>query len=80
GWFSDLNLVKKKHIYQAATFASAVVYNLVPFFTQYASLAVIFGMCSFFNGAVVVLAPVLLAEELGLVNLPITSGVMYRFV
>ena len=80
GWFADLNYVKKKHIYQTATLANGILFCLFPFAKRYVGLAVMSGLCGVFAGSIVVLAPVLLAEELGLVNMPVTSSVMYRFV
>ena len=80
GWFADFNLVKKKHIYQAATVGSGVVLCLFPLARQYVSLAVMAGLISVCVRTVTVLAPVLLTEELGLANMPITAGLMYRFV
>ncbi|KAK2193833.1 hypothetical protein NP493_5g13015 [Ridgeia piscesae] len=80
GWFADINFVKKKHIYQAATVGSGVVLCLFPLARQYMSLAVMAGLISVFVRPVTVLAPVMLAEELGLANMPITTGLMYRFV
>ncbi|KAK2163376.1 hypothetical protein NP493_1467g00024 [Ridgeia piscesae] len=77
GWFADLNYVKKKHIYQTATLANGILFCLFPFAKRYVGLAVMSGLCGVFAGSIVVLAPVLLAEELGLVNMPVTSSVMY---
>ena len=80
GWFADLNFVKKKHIYQTATLANGILFCLFPFAKRYVGLAVMSGLCGVFAGSIVVLAPVLLAEELGLVNMPVTSSVMYWLV
>ena len=80
GWFADLNFVKKKHIYQTATLANGILFCLFPLAKRYVGLAILSGLCGVFAGSIVVLAPVLLAEELGLVNMPVTSSVMYRFV
>ena len=80
GWFADFNLVKKKHIYQAATIGNGIILCLFPLARQYVSLAVMAGLISVFFHTVSLLAPVLLAEELGLANMPITAGLMYRFV
>ena len=77
GWFADLNFVKKKHIYQTATLANDILLCLFPFAKRYVGLAVMSGLSGVFAGSIVVLAPVLLAEELGLVNMPVTSSVMY---
>ena len=80
GWFADLNVVKKKHIYQTATLANGILFCLFPFAKRYVGLAVMSGLSGVFAGSIVVLAPVLLAEELGLVNMPVTSSVMYWLV
>ena len=80
GWFADLNVVKKKHIYQTATLANGILFCLFPFAKRYVSLAILSGLSGVFAGSIVVLAPVLLAEELGLVNMPVTSSVMYWLV
>ena len=80
GWFADLNFVKKKHIYQTATLANGILFCLFPFAKRYVGLAILSGLSGVFAGSIVVLAPVLLAEELGLVNMPVTSSVMYWLV
>ena len=80
GWFADLNYVKKKHIYQTATLANGILFCLFPLAKRYVGLAILSGLSGVFAGSIVVLAPVLLAEELGLVNMPVTSSVMYWLV
>ena len=80
GWFADLNFVKKKHIYQTATLANGILFCLFPLAKRYVGLAILSGLSGVFAGSIVVLAPVLLAEELGLVNMPVTSSVMYWLV
>ena len=80
GLLSDFNIVKKKYIYQAATLANGIVLCLCPIVRQYVYLAIMSGLCGFFSGTAVVLAPVLIAEELGTANLPVAIGFLYRFV
>ena len=80
GLFSDFNFIKKKYIYQAATLANGIVICLCPIVKQYVYLAIMSGLCGLFSGAAVVLAPVLVAEELGTANIPVTFSVLYRFV
>ena len=80
GWFADLNFVKKKDIYQTVTLANGILFCLFPFAKRSVGLAILSGLSGVCNGSIVVLAPVLLAEELGLVNMPVTSSVMYRLV
>ena len=80
GWFADLNVVKKKHMYQTVTLASGILFCLFPLAKRYVGLAILSGLSGVCNGSIVVLAPVLLAEELGLVNMPVTSSVMYWLV
>ena len=80
GLLSDFNIVKKKYIYQAATLANGIVLCLCPIVRQYVYLAIMSGLCGFFSGTAVVLAPVLIAEEFGTANLPVAIGFLYRFV
>ena len=77
GFFSDFNFVKKKHIYLAATLANGFAICVLPLMKQYVYLAIMSGLCGFFSAAVIVLAPVLVAEAFGTVNLPVAFGVMY---
>ena len=80
GCFADMDFVKNKHIYQSATLANGVVYCFFSFVKHYVGLAAMSGLCCVLYGTTFVLASVHLAEELGLVNMPITSGVMYWFI
>ena len=80
GCFADLNMIDKKHIYRASIALCGLLFFVFPLVKQYLHLAVVCGFCGLFSGSFVVLAPVLLAEELGSVNIPVTYGVMYRFV
>ncbi|KAI0236570.1 hypothetical protein LSAT2_012877 [Lamellibrachia satsuma] len=77
GLLSDFNIVKKKYIYQAATLANGIVLCLCPIVRPYVYLAIMSGLCGFFSGTAVVLAPVLIAEELGTANLPVAVGFLY---
>ncbi|KAI0237869.1 hypothetical protein LSAT2_011535, partial [Lamellibrachia satsuma] len=77
GIFSDFNIIKKKYIYQAATLTNGIVICLCPIVRQYVYLAIMSGLCGFFSGTAVVLAPVLIAEELETANLPVAVGVLY---
>ena len=80
GCFVDFNMIDKKHIYRASIALCGLLFFVFPLVKQYLHLAVVCGFCGLFSGSFVVLAPVLLAEELGSVNIPVTYGVMYRFV
>ncbi|KAI0227881.1 Monocarboxylate transporter 9, partial [Lamellibrachia satsuma] len=80
GCLADFKMVDKKHIYKASIALCGGMFFVLPFVKQYLHLAVVCGLCSLFSGSFVVLAPVLLAEELGRANIPVTYGVMYRLV
>ncbi|KAI0226788.1 hypothetical protein LSAT2_022754 [Lamellibrachia satsuma] len=77
GFLSDFNFVEKKHIYLAATLAHGIAICVLPLMRQYVYLAIMSGLCGSFSAAVLVLAPVLVAEELGTANLPVAFGVVY---
>ncbi|KAI0220546.1 hypothetical protein LSAT2_027961 [Lamellibrachia satsuma] len=77
GFLSDFNFVEKKHIYLAATLAHGIAICVLPLMRQYMYLAIMSGLCGSFSAAAVVLAPVLVAEELGTANLPVAFGVVY---
>ena len=78
GSLADLNVIEKKHIYKASVGLCGIMFFIIPLFEQFYQLVIVCGLCGFFSGSFVVLAPVLLAEELGSVNIPVTYGVMYR--
>ena len=78
GGMADLNVIEKKHIYKASVGLCGLVFFIIPLFKQFHQLVIVCGLCGFFAGSFVVLAPILLAEELGSVNIPVTYGVMYR--
>ena len=80
GCIADFNMIAKKHIYKASIALCGGLFFVFPLVKQYLHLAVVCGFCGLFSGSFVVLAPVLLAEELGRANIPVTYGVMYRFV
>ena len=80
GIFSDFKLVQKKHTYQAATLGNAVVLCLFPLVTHYAYLATMSVLCGFFAGAAVVLAPVIITEDVSTDSLPVAFAVLFRLV
>ena len=80
GWLADFDKVEKKHIYKASIALCALLFFVFPLVKRYVDLAVVCALCGLVSGSFVVLAPVLLAEELGSVNIPVTYGVMYRYV
>ena len=80
GWFADFSLVGKKHFYLVSIAICAVALCVFPLVGQFAHMAVPCAICGMLAGSVNVLAPVLLAEEFGVVYIPVTYGVMYRFV
>ena len=80
GWFIDFNLVGKKHFYLVSIAVCAVGLCVFPLVGQFAHMAVPCAVCGMLAGSVSVLAPILLAEEFGVVYIPVTYGVMYRFV
>ena len=80
GLLADFDKVEKKHIYKASIGLCALLFFVFPLVKCYVDLAVVCGLCGLVSGSFVVLAPVLLAEKLGSVNIPVTYGVMYRYV
>ena len=80
GWLADFDKVEKKHIYKASIALCALLFFVFPLVKRYVDLVVVCALCGLVSGSFVVLAPVLLAEELGSVNIPVTYGVMYRYV
>ena len=80
GIFSDYKLVQTKHTYQAATLGNVVVLCLFPLVRHYAYLATMSVLCGFFAGAAIVLAPVLIADEVSTDNLPVAFAVLFRLV
>ncbi|KAI0224506.1 Monocarboxylate transporter 5 [Lamellibrachia satsuma] len=77
GCIADFNMIAKKHIYKASIALCGGLFFVFPLVKQYLHMAVVCGFCGLFSGSFVVLAPVLLAEELGRANIPVTYGVMY---
>ncbi|KAK2191869.1 hypothetical protein NP493_44g13033 [Ridgeia piscesae] len=77
GLLADFDKVEKKHIYKASIGLCALLFFVFPLVKCYVDLAVVCGLCGLVSGSFVVLAPVLLAEKLGSVNIPVTYGVMY---
>ena len=80
GWMADYNLVKKKHAYLVSVAVFGLVFCVFPLVNQFTHLAVLCALCGLLVGSIVVLAPVLLADEFGLVYISLTYGIMYRFV
>ena len=80
GCLADFNMIDKKQIYKASIALCGGLFFVFPLVKQYLHLAVVCGFCGLLSGSFVVLAPVLLAEELGRANIPVTYGVMYRLV
>ena len=77
GWFADLNIIDKKHIYQWAMFVCGMTLCVMPLLQSYVLLVIASVLCSFSAGGFVVLSAVLIAENLGTENLPTTYGVLY---
>ena len=71
GWFADFNLVGKKHFYLVSITVCAIALCVFPLVSQFAHMAVPCAVCGMFAGSVSVLAPVLLAEEFGVVYIPV---------
>ena len=80
GIFSDFKLVKTKHTYQAATLCNVFVQCLFPLVSHYGYLVTMSVLCGFFAGAAIVLAPIIIAEEVSTDSLPVAFAVLFRLV
>ncbi|KAI0239773.1 Monocarboxylate transporter 12 [Lamellibrachia satsuma] len=74
GGFADLNLFRKRHIFQFSIFGCGLAFCVAPLITSYPLLAADCAVMSFAAGSFVTLAPVLLTEGLGAENLSTAYG------
>ena len=80
GWFSDLNVVKKKHIFMGSIAVSAMAVLFFPILKDFIGLAIFCAVIGMFAGCFIALIAVILAETLGLSKLPSSFGFMVMFM
>ena len=74
GWFSDLNLIKKKYGYMMAMMISGIICLFFPHFQHFTGQIILSGMFGFVGGSYIALIPVVYVEALGIERLPSAFG------
>ena len=79
GWFSDLNLIKKRYIFTISMAISGVACAFLPLMRSFEGLAVLCAVIGLFAGSFVALIAPILAESLGVERLPSAFGLAMMF-
>ena len=76
GWFSDLNILKKRHGFLLSMAVSGLTCCLIPLANSFIGLAVCCSVIGLFAGSFVALIAVILAETVGVDRLPSAFGLI----